>query len=471
MIKKILKKAAFVLPFILGFTGFYFMDELNFTDSVFNSVQLYLMGYGDSPCNVPVEIARWLAPLATAGGIVLVFRKLKAAVTGRIRYLRGGSIAVYGDDAARDILLPQLGKKGIDGGEEFVKAQRYIFAGSEQANFRLYSRFRENIGSAPVYIRCSSRSACSAGGADIRFFSPEELAARIFWKENFIYPLFSENGGRLTIVFAGFGSLGEELLTWGLQDLIFDPSQHIEYHIFGEGDEFTALHPGLGHIGDTVKFHSESWYEDPELLENADMLIVLQQHEQCTLISEMLSLFKRREIQVFSDGGSYSGFLDGQERIKLFPWKEKAQQLDNILGDRLLERAKAINLRYAHLYSGTEETAENSEKEWAKLDSFTRGSNISAADCHELRLRMLKELGSDPESVTADPELLELLSHLEHIRWCRYHYLNNWSYGIPENGTAKDREKRIHRSLVPYEDLTDAEKEKDRENIRVLLSV
>ena len=66
---------------------------------------------------------------------------------------------------------------------------------------------------------------------------------------------------------------------------------------------------------------------------------------------------------------------------------------------------------------------------------------------------------------------MEKLAELEHIRWCRYHYLNNWHYGIPENGKTKDLEKRIHCDLVPYSDLNEEAKERDRDNIRTLLSI
>ena len=66
---------------------------------------------------------------------------------------------------------------------------------------------------------------------------------------------------------------------------------------------------------------------------------------------------------------------------------------------------------------------------------------------------------------------LEQLAELEHIRWCRYHYLNNWTYGIPENGKNKDPHRRIHTMLIPYDRLSDQEKEKDRENVRILLAL
>lgn len=46
----------------------------------------------------------------------------------------------------------------------------------------------------------------------------------------------------MQIVFLDFGKLGEELLTYALQDNIFSPDQQFEYHIFGDGTRFTAMH-------------------------------------------------------------------------------------------------------------------------------------------------------------------------------------------------------------------------------------
>ena len=163
--------------------------------------------------------------------------------------------------------------------------------------------------------------------------------------------------------------------------------------------------------------------------------------------------------------------MDGKERLSLFCWKQEAQKPDRIFGDQLLGRAKKINLRYANIYSGVPENDEKKEEEWRALDAFTRYSNVSAADYHEIQLKILKAIGEPAEVEKLSPKSLELLAELEHIRWCRYHYLNNWRYGVPDNGKAKDKTRRIHADLVPYESLTDSEKEKDRENIRVMLSI
>ena len=55
----------------------------------------------------------------------------------------------------------------------------------------------------------------------------------------------------------------------------------------------------------------------------------------------------------------------------------------------------------------------------------------------------------------------EKIAELEHIRWCRYHYLHNWKYA-PHTDAAK----RVHNCLIPFEDLSEEEKIKDVEAIR-----
>jgi hypothetical protein len=56
---------------------------------------------------------------------------------------------------------------------------------------------------------------------------------------------------------------------------------------------------------------------------------------------------------------------------------------------------------------------------------------------------------------------METLAELEHIRWCRYHYIHNWKYG-----PATDSSKRIHNCLIPFSELSEEEKAKDAEAIK-----
>ena len=56
---------------------------------------------------------------------------------------------------------------------------------------------------------------------------------------------------------------------------------------------------------------------------------------------------------------------------------------------------------------------------------------------------------------------------LEHIRWCRFMFLNYYTSGIPENGKNRDDVKRIHKDLCAFDELPSSERVKDLEAIRI----
>lgn len=462
--------AALGIPLVLGLVGFLSAGD-SILNALFSSICMYALNYQDAPPNLWVEIGRWTAPLATASGILLAVAVLRDRVRAFFCYRRGDSVAVYGPEREKALLLAQLGRRGIDGKERFVRAQRYILLDGEGENFGFYARSRAALAGSQVCLKCSSLPAQSVSAPGLRLFCPEETAARLFWKRRSLYELSVRRGHRLKIVFLGFGKLGEELLTCALQDNIFSPDQSIEYHIFGDGEAFSSIHTQLGEIDDPVLFHGEPWYARLPLLEEADMVAVLEQEEQLPLLQGLLLATCRARIDVFAAEEAGTELLAGRDRLAVFDWRQEAQSLEHILSDTLFRRAKRINLRYAHLYGGVPENEQAREDQWQLLDAFTRYSNISAADYHEVRLVMLAALGEPTDGSPLSPECLERMAELEHIRWCRYHHLNNWRYGVPENGKRKDPALRIHADLIPYRDLTDEEKEKDRENIRILLAI
>lgn len=64
-------------------------------------------------------------------------------------------------------------------------------------------------------------------------------------------------------------------------------------------------------------------------------------------------------------------------------------------------------------------------------------------------------------------QIAEFLATLEHIRWCRFHYMYNWSQD--RKLKDKDLDNRIHFSLIDYELLTGPEKKYDKNVIDALL--
>ena len=69
------------------------------------------------------------------------------------------------------------------------------------------------------------------------------------------------------------------------------------------------------------------------------------------------------------------------------------------------------------------------------------------------------------------PEQMELLAELEHIRVVQVSSVSQLANGNSENGARKDATLRIHKDLIPYDELTEEEKEKDKGNIRMLLKL
>jgi hypothetical protein len=468
-IRIIAKYILFLVPGVLGVVGFAVLGQTTVLDALFNVLQMYVLNYGDSPSNIWIELARWTAPLATATGVFLAASRLRNHIRSCFVYIKGGSVAVYGAQDEKQEMLKQLGSCGIEGGNSLVKAERYILLDEEERNMDFYHRYASELAGHQVYLRANFHSTFASG--NIKTFCTEETVARLFWKQPHIFEQISKPKAVKQIVLIGFGELGEQLLYWGLLNLIFSPEETIEYHIFGDGSTFRAIRHGMEQITDPVRFYDQPWYTERSLIEQADLVIVIEQERQSELLSDLLLATTAACVDVFAANANAVELLDGNERLRIFRWKEEAQKLSYILDDVLLRRAKRINLRYSHLYQSVEETDENMEREWLNLNTFTRYSNISAADYHEIHLMMLEKMGIEPAAEKIDEDILDQLAHLEHIRWCRYHYLNNWHYGKCAGGARKDSIRRIHTDLVPYEALTEAEKEKNRENIRILLSV
>lgn len=462
------KLALLGCPLLLGVTGFLLAGS-SLPDALFSGICMYTMGYQDTPPNLWIEVGRWTAPLATASGIFMTVSALRERFWAYLRYRRGHSVAVYGPAAEKEALLHRLGSRGIDGGNRFVRAQRYILLGDD--GFDFYFQNQEALARREVYLRCGSVPAQSVSAPGLRLFCEEETAARLFWKRQNLYQQSAAHGHRLDIVLIGFGKLGEELLVYGLQDNIFSPDQRITYHVFGADRSFAATHTQLEHIGDPVLFHDTAWYEWLHLLENADMILVLEQNDQMALLKNLLLSTSGPRFHVFAAARAGVHLLEEQDRLVIIPWRQEALSPEHILSDTLFRRAKRIHLRYAHLYGGVPEDERNLEEQWKLLDGFTRYSNVSAADYHEMRLMMLEAMGASRDQALASPELLELLANLEHIRWCRYHYLNNWRQGVPENGTRRDVRLKIHADLVPYQELPGEERKRNRENIKILMSI
>ena len=99
LIKMIYKPVLILIPFVLGLVGFT-ADGLSIPQAVYACICLYGMGHKELPANLFIEIARWLAPLATAAWVVGGVALAIVAVFALVNHLRGRW--TYGDDESWD---------------------------------------------------------------------------------------------------------------------------------------------------------------------------------------------------------------------------------------------------------------------------------------------------------------------------------------------------------------------------------
>jgi RyR domain./Stage II sporulation protein E (SpoIIE). len=78
------------------------------------------------------------------------------------------------------------------------------------------------------------------------------------------------------------------------------------------------------------------------------------------------------------------------------------------------------------------------------------------------KIRQVKK-GFKPFALHLNQEEIETMARVEHIRWSWEKRLNGWAYG-----NYKDELKKTHPSLIPYEQLSESEKQKDRELVKLI---
>lgn len=408
-----------LVPFVMGVIGFTVLDGQPVVDSLFLSMEMYFLNYSDSPPNILIEIARWIAPLMTASGVLMSISKIRGRILQLLRYYRGDSIAVYGDNIHRKEMVQALGSCGIDAGEdwEWVKAKKYLLLGNEDENFRFYGQHREAFAGHTVYLKSENLAAEGILDPHLRLFCPEETAARLYWRRNCLYETSCAHGHRLQIVFLGFELLGEKLL------------------------------------------------------ESADRILLLPQKGQLGMAGKLLASTTGTAFEVFTVEDDGFELLSGRERLHVLEWEKEAWNPANVLGTEIFRACNEIesSLCTSVRRCGGKFTKYGSGM--GKTGRFYQISNVSAPDYHKIRVHMMKTDGWSMDVTSLSPEQMELLAELEHIRWCRYHQFHNWRMGIPKNGARKDATLRIHKDLIPYDELTEEEKEKDKGNIRMLLKL
>jgi hypothetical protein len=147
--------------------------------------------------------------------------------------------------------------------------------------------------------------------------------------------------------------------------------------------------------------------------------------------------------------------------------------------DRFLEVgrfgiAKAIHAEYcqARLEQGDLPEENPSVKPWEQISQDLRRANFEQADHMLFKVNSLgfrlepASPDSGKSSFSFTETEIESLARLEHARWLAERKFAGWKYDPMRNDSLK-----LHPSMVPYLELPESEKEKDREAVRIIPDV
>ena len=129
---------------------------------------------------------------------------------------------------------------------------------------------------------------------------------------------------------------------------------------------------------------------------------------------------------------------------------------------------RSIHERYCQSRIAAGELAADnpSLQPWDQIGEDLRQANQEQADHILYKLSLLGYcLENDPQAkgppIVFSNDEFESLAKLEHLRWSADRRLAGWRYG-----KIRDNELRRHPMLVPYDQLPESEKEKDRQTVR-----
>lgn len=474
----------FMLPFILATVGFYDLMEGNVLNAMYSAMRLYLgeMDCDPSKVNFLLEIARWTAPLMSAAAILTILSQFLVGIRIWFRVRKADTVVIHGDSPRVSALAESLGKRAVVAETRSAQwARTHVLLFREDKSMLSYlDEHRKTLCAQgrKVYLCSEELARGNFKNRDLTLCSFPENCARQYWLD---HPLTVARK-KQQIVIIGTGNYGSALLSQALLTNVIAVDSCIVYHIFGDSTRFQGLHTQLSAFlevneeapkQDGICFHSEPWWANSDILTQADRIILADDREETNLmvLSEIKRFYPIGMIHVkVSDASLLEDLWDG---VAAFGTAASLCSAENVLNEARMRDAKRIHSTYFSTYQCKKDCAakncidcEAFAENWSSLSNFTRYSNAAQADHIPVKIQIL--LGDDFRSI-AHPGMearkrFDLLTsgeksnlfELEHIRWCRYHYLNNWQYA-----PIRDNAKRQHPLLVPYSQLEKKEEEKD----------
>lgn len=484
---RILKAVGFLLPFAAGTYGFLGLQQGKILNAMYCAMRLYIieMDCDPSQVNLWIEFARWTAPLMSVTVILVMVNQLFERMHIRYQMRKKDAVAIHGDSSCIPTLAESLGKRAIVSTlDTALKAPAHVLMFREDHQLLSYlNKHRKTLleNEKKVYLCSESLVRGNFQNRNLVLCNFSENCAGQYWKT---YPLSVAQPFQ-QVVLIGMGNYGSAILSQALLTNVLSVDSRIVYHVFGDSSRFRGLHTQLHQFldldtenptRDCICFHDTPWWECAEILTQADRIILANDDEETNLmqLSEVRKYYPAGKIHVKVSDPLLLDDLWSDSVA--FGTVDSLCTAEQVLKEGRLRDAKRIhgtyfgnyqcNLRNSCTKAECCDNCRQTDEDWSKLDTFKRYSNVAQADHIPVKIQIL--LGDGFRSVEnagaeakrrfeqMSPEEKEKLFEIEHIRWCRYHYMNNWQYAPVRNNA-----RRQHPLLIPYQELRQQEENKD----------
>jgi hypothetical protein len=336
-------------------------------------------------------------------------------------------------------------------------------------------------------------------GLRLELFNVYERGAQLVIEE---YPPFALDGQELNrsphVLLVGMGKMGESLVTrlayaWHSSYQKFMVPLRVTVIDLEAEEKLACLEARYPHLVVCCNFSpisidvtSSRFYETHDLFESdsrgVDITYICFDHDSLGLnVGLTLSRLRgEREIpivvrmieerglalllsKVEEDSGTFSN-------LHVFNLLDKTCTTELLFGGMHEMLARSVHEDYVRQQRGLGRAAEETEilLPWDQLPDKVKDSNrryadhistkLQVVDCYLVPLQDWDAL----EFQFTDPEV-ERMAEMEHERWVQERRREGWAYG-----EERDDNRKVHPSLVLWENLPEGEKEKNREFIRNL---
>lgn len=511
-------------------------------DSLFLALQVFIVqaSFQPGPLPWPLEVARFLAPVATAWTAIATLGAMFREQFDRLRLSRlGGHVVVCalgrkgaalaedhlaaGDRVvAIDLDLGHAARTCRDQGAVVLTGDAtrvavleraraghasmvYAVSPDDGANIEIALQVRELAANRPVLCRLHlmdldllrhfrSLPFCNGPGFRIETFNLYENAAREALLSHPLDARLDGQGDRRAahLVLVGFSRMGQSLAVEAAHQAHFANGRRLGVTVVDRnGDSvrraFLARYPQFCAVCDLDVVHGE--VEDPEVLGRiaqvatdpgrcTTVAVCLDDDRACARVLLLLeAVLKGHDVTVLVRHSGEGRLLESLARtpaggLDVHTFGDVRTTCCIAALDRRDLDAQARGIHEEYLRNAIERGEALRSRPplfpWDELEPDLQDSNRHVADHIPVKLRAVgavavpaSQVGEDAEPLVLTPDEVEMLSRMEHSRWCAERLLAGWTAG-----PVKDAARKVTNYLVEWEALPEDIREYDRVNVR-----